>query len=74
MDRLLAVVLRYAIVVGVLAGVLVLAALAVMALAVLLPVLFGAALLGGGILWWRARKLRRAGVAPTRIVVFRSGR
>lgn len=72
LDRILAVVLRYAIVLGGLAALLVLAALSIMALAVLLPVLFGAALVGGGILWWRGRKLRRAGITPPRIVIFRS--
>lgn len=74
MDRFLAVVLRYAIVIGVLAALLVLAALSIMALAVLLPVLFAAALVGGGILWWRLRKLRPSGVVRTRIVIRRTNR
>lgn len=74
MDRFLAVVLRYAVVIGVLAALLALAALSIMALALLLPVLFAAAMVGGGILWWRGRKPRQAGGVRTRIVIFRGDR
>lgn len=60
------VVLRWAIIVGAVSGLLVLAALSIVALAVLLPVLFGAAAVGGAILWWRGRGARAGAVREWR--------
>ncbi len=70
LDRILAVALRYAIIIGVLSALLVLAALSIVALAVLLPILILAALIGGGVLWWRGRR----GGGPIRVVMFRPDR
>jgi UDP-N-acetylmuramyl pentapeptide phosphotransferase/UDP-N-acetylglucosamine-1-phosphate transferase len=60
-DRVLARVGGIAILLAVAAGGLVLAALAVLSLAVLLPVAIVAAAIGAGSLWWRLRRARRTG-------------
>lgn len=60
-DRVLARVGGIAILLAVVAGGLVLAALAVISLAVLLPVAIVAAAIGAGSLWWRLRRARQAG-------------
>lgn len=69
-DRIASVVLRAALGVVVLAGLLALASLAIVALSVILPILFGAAAVAGVILWWRLRQARRNG-QDVRIMVFR---
>jgi hypothetical protein len=62
-----------AILVAVVAGGLVLAALALVFIGLLLPVLLGAAALGAASLWWRRRRLRKMGIepGPVRFVVIR---
>lgn len=60
-DRLLARVGAYAVLAAVVAGGLVVAAIAVVFAAVLLPVAILAGLIGFGTLWWRARRARRDG-------------
>lgn len=60
-DRVLARVGGIAILLAVAAGGLVLAALAVLSLAVLLPIALVAAAIGAGSLWWRLRRAQRAG-------------
>lgn len=71
LDRVMAVALRWALLVGGIALLLTLAALSVMALTLLLPVLFGAALIAGAILWWRGRRPGPEGRSGVRIVIFR---
>ena len=61
LDRMLARVGATAVLAGVLAGGLVVAALAIMFAALLLPVAIVAGLVGFGALWWRARRARREG-------------
>ncbi|HEY4253404.1 MAG TPA: hypothetical protein VGM87_19505 [Roseomonas sp.] len=63
-DRALARVGGVAILLAVIAGGLVVAALAVISLAVLLPVAIFAAAIGAGSLWWRLRRAQRGGVPP----------
>lgn len=60
-DRVLARVGGIAILLAVIAGGLVLAALAVLSLAVLLPIAIVAAAIGAGSLWWRMRRARSTG-------------
>lgn len=62
-DRTLARVGGVAILLAVVAGGLVIAALAFALVGLLLPVLLGASVVGAAALWWRARRLR-AGGAP----------
>jgi hypothetical protein len=52
---------------------LVLAALALLAIGILLPVAIVAGAIGAGALWWRARRARRNGTAPRgiRFVIIR---
>jgi len=71
-DRALGSLLRVALLVGGIAAVLMLGALAVVAISILLPVLLLAGVISGGILWWKMRQARRAGV-PLRFVVVRRG-
>ncbi|MBY0337378.1 MAG: hypothetical protein K2X11_12240 [Acetobacteraceae bacterium] len=54
-----------AILVAVVAGGLVLAALALVFIGLLLPVLLGAAAVGAVSLWWRRRRLRKMGLDPS---------
>lgn len=70
LDRVMGSVLRVALVVGGLAAVLAAGALALVALSILLPLLVLAALVAGGILWWKLRQARRRGV-PLRFTVVR---
>ena len=70
LDRALGSVLRVARLVGGVAAVLMLGALAIAAFAILLPVLLMAGLIAGGILWWKLRQARRSGV-PLRFVMVR---
>jgi hypothetical protein len=74
MDRVLGMVLRYALIAAGVSILAVLAVVSVVALALLLPILIAAAVVGGGILWWRLRKLKQSGVIQTRIVTFRTDR
>ncbi|MFN6956273.1 MAG: hypothetical protein ACK4PG_15910 [Acetobacteraceae bacterium] len=60
-DRTLVRVGAYAVLAAVVAGGLVVAALAIVFAAVLLPVAIVAGLVGFGTLWWRARRARREG-------------
>lgn len=61
LDRLLTRVGGVAMLLAVLSGALVIAALAIMAFAILLPVAIVAGLVGGGTLWWRIRRARAQG-------------
>jgi hypothetical protein len=61
LDRVLAQVGGIAILLAVITGGLVIAAVAVISLAILLPVAILAAAIGGGSLWWRIRRAQRAG-------------
>ena len=70
LDRALGTVLRVALLVGGVAAVLVAGALALVALSILIPLLLLAAVVAGGILWWKLREARRTGV-PLRFVVVR---
>jgi len=60
-DRAMGTVLRVALAVAGLAGIFLLASFALVAIAVLVPVLIMAALVAGGVLWWRVRKGPPAG-------------
>ena len=70
LDRALGSVLRVALLVGGLAAVLMVGALALVALSILIPVLLVAGVIGGSILWWKLRQAKRSGV-PLRFVVVR---
>jgi len=72
LDRLLGRVGGVAVLVALAAGGLVLAALAVLFLGLLLPVLLVAGLVGAGSLWWRIRRARRNG-QPAPFVIIRRG-
>ncbi len=61
LDRVLARVGGVAVLLAIVSGTLVVAAVAVMALAILLPVAIVAGLIGGGALWWRIRRARAQG-------------
>ncbi len=69
MDRAMGMALRVALAVAGLAGVFILASFALVALAVLIPVLLAAGLVAGGILWWRMRTGR--GMPPQFVVIRR---
>jgi hypothetical protein len=66
LDRALARVGAYAVLAAVVAGGLVVAALAIVFAAVLLPVAILAGLIGFGTLWWRARRTGRPFVTVIR--------
>lgn len=66
LDRTLARVGAYAVLAAVVAGGLVVAALAIVFAAVLLPVAIVAGLIGFGTLWWRARRTGRPFVTVIR--------
>jgi hypothetical protein len=72
LDRLLGRVGGVAMLVALAAGGLVLAALAVLFLGLLLPVLLVAGLVGAGSLWWRIRRARRTG-QPLPFIIIRRG-
>ena len=70
LDRVLARVGGVATLLAILSGALVVAALAIMAFAILLPVAIVAGLVGGGSLWWRVRRARAQGT-PVRFSFIR---
>ncbi len=70
LDRAMGKALRVALVIGGIAGALLMASLALVAIGILLPILAAAALVSGGILWWRLRQARRGG-RPLQFVVVR---
>jgi hypothetical protein len=72
LDRVLGRVGGVAVLVALAAGGLVLAALAVLFLGLLLPVLLVAGLIGAGSLWWRLRRARRNG-QPAPFIIIRRG-
>ncbi len=72
LDRLLGRVGGIALLVALVAGGLVMAALAVVFVGILLPVLLVAGAIGAGSIWWRLRRLRRQGGAQAvRFMVIR---
>ncbi|WP_198371573.1 hypothetical protein [Roseomonas rosulenta] len=73
LDRALARVGAAGMVVAVVAGGLLLAGLAVLAISILLPIAILAGAIGAGSLWWRMRRARRDGTAPqgVRFVIIR---
>lgn len=75
LDRVLARIGGVALLLTLVAGGLVVAALAILFLGLLLPVLAVAGLVAFGSLWWRLRRLRAAGGVPpgggVRFVVIR---
>jgi hypothetical protein len=70
LDRILARVGGIAVLVALAAGGLVFAALAVLFLGLILPVLIVAAAIGAGSIWWRLRRARKQG-QPIHFVVMR---
>lgn len=70
-DRVMGHVLRLSLVVAGVAGALILASLALVAIGILLPILLAAGLVSGGILWWRMRAARREGRAMPFMVIRR---
>jgi hypothetical protein len=69
-DRIIGRVGNLAVLVALAAGGLVMAALAVLFVGLLLPVLIVAGTVGAASIWWRLRKLRKAG-RPVPFVVIR---
>lgn len=61
LDRILARIGGVALLVAVISAGLVLAALAVLFVSLILPVLLVAGLVGAGSIWWRLRRARRQG-------------
>ncbi len=72
-DRVLARVGGVAMLVAIAAAGLVLAALAVLFLGLILPVLLVAGVIGAGSLWWRIRRARRNGEPMPFVVIRRRG-
>jgi hypothetical protein len=70
LDRAMGKLLRVSLVVAGVSAALLLAALALVAIGILLPILAVAGLVSGGILWWRMRLGRRDG-RPLQFVVIR---
>lgn len=68
MDRAIARVGGVAMLVTLVAGGLVLAALAVLFVGLILPVLLVAGSIGAASMWWRLRRARRAGHPPAFVV------
>jgi hypothetical protein len=64
LDRLLERLGAAGVMVAAMAGGLLLAGLAVLAIGILVPVLLVAGAIGAGSLWWRMRRARRDGVPP----------
>jgi hypothetical protein len=73
LDRVLARVGAYSVLAAVVAGGLVIAALALVFAAVLLPIALLAGAIGFGALWWRARRARREGRSFVLVIRRRSG-
>jgi len=71
LDRALGRVGGLALLVTLAAGGLLLVSLAILFVGLLLPVLVGAGLVAFISLWWRMRRLRRAGDGSVRFVVLR---
>jgi hypothetical protein len=73
LDRALARIGAAGMLVALVAGGLLLAGLAVLAISILLPVALLAGAIGAGSLWWRMRRARRDGTAPegVRFVIIR---
>jgi hypothetical protein len=72
LDRALARIGAAGMVVAVVAGGLVLAGLAVLAISILLPVALVAGAVGAASLWWRVRRARRDGTPlPTPVIIIR---
>jgi len=71
LDQALARVSSVALLLTLAAGGLLLVSLAILFVGLLLPVLVGAGLVAFISLWWRVRRLRRAGGTPVRFVVLR---
>jgi hypothetical protein len=70
LDRVLARVGGVAVLTALAAGGIVIAGIAILFAAIALPVLIVAGAIGGGTLWWRLRRARRAG-EPLPFVVIR---
>ncbi|MBK1661379.1 hypothetical protein [Paracraurococcus ruber] len=70
LDRILGQIGGAALVVALIAGGLLLAAVAVFLFSLLLPIAIGAGLVAFASIWWRLRRLRRAGGAPPGAVRF----
>ncbi|WP_237215258.1 hypothetical protein [Falsiroseomonas oryziterrae] len=64
LDRILGRVGGIALMVALAAGGLVLAAVVILFAALALPVLIVAGAIGAGSIWWRLRRMRRAGQVP----------
>ncbi|BDG72831.1 hypothetical protein Rmf_27600 [Roseomonas fluvialis] len=71
LDRALARIGAAGMLVALVAGGLLLAGLAVLAISILLPVALVAGAIGAGSLWWRMRRARRDGTAPQPFVIIR---
>jgi hypothetical protein len=70
LDRALQRVGGAAVLVALAAGGIVIAGIAILFAAIALPVLIVAGAIGAGSLWWRLRRMRRAGAAPQGAVRF----
>jgi len=70
LDRVLARLGAYGILVAAGSMGLLLAGLAILAIGILLPVALLAGAIGAGSLWWRAKRARRDGTAPPQAVRF----
>jgi hypothetical protein len=71
LDRLLARLGAAGMLLAMVAGGLVLAGLAVLAIGILLPIALVAGLVGAGSLWWRARRARQNGEPLRPFVIIR---
>jgi Flp pilus assembly protein TadB len=73
LDRALARIGAAGVLVAFVAGGLVLAGLAILAIGILLPIALVAGAVGAGSLWWRMRRARRDGTQPpgVRFVIIR---
>ncbi|WP_249681399.1 hypothetical protein [Roseococcus pinisoli] len=64
LNAVLAGTSRIALLIALVAGGLLLVALAIFFIGLLLPVVIGAALVASVSMWWRRRRLRRMGIEP----------
>ena len=73
LDRALARIGAAGVLVALVAGGLVLAGLAILAIGILLPIALVAGAIGAGSLWWRIRRARRDGTMPpgARFIIIR---